>query len=147
MVLQFLASNARINKFINKSLLQCESHIDPHIFIVGDFNTPIHHEQVIQTNTEQRNTDTNRYYKINGPNNYYRTFYSNTKEYMFLFFLYFMVLSQKMTTYMTKPSLKRQKKIKITFYMPPDHHGLELYFSNKNLTNTWKLKSLLLTVK
>jgi hypothetical protein len=73
----------------------------------------------------------------------YRIFHPNTKEYTF-FSAPNGTLS-KLSIYILrhKASLNRYKKIKITFCILSDHHGLKFNVNDKNnikVTNPWKLE-------
>ena len=54
---------ARTLTFLNKTLLKVKAHIEPDTIIVGDF-----HRHIMETETKQRHSKTNRSYEPNGFN-------------------------------------------------------------------------------
>jgi exonuclease III len=67
-ILNIYAPNARASTFIKETLVNLKAHTAPHTIIVGDFNTLL--SSIVETETKQGNSETNRSYKINGFNRY-----------------------------------------------------------------------------
>ena len=68
-ILNIYAPNARAATFIKETLVKLKTHIAPHTIIVGNFNTLIS-GQIMETETKQRHSETNRSYETNGFNIY-----------------------------------------------------------------------------
>jgi hypothetical protein len=71
--------NARIITFVIEELLKLKSHIDPHIFIVENFNTPLLSMDRSSSQELSRNPGASRYINQMDLTPIYRTFQPNTK--------------------------------------------------------------------
>ena len=80
-ILNIYAPNARAPTFIKETLLKLKAHIAPHTIVVGNFNTILINGQIMETQTKQRHSETNRSYGPNGLTDIYRTFHPKTKKY------------------------------------------------------------------
>jgi hypothetical protein len=63
------AQNAMVPIFIKEILLTLKAHIAPHTIIVGDINTIVSNGQIMEIQTKQRYSETNR--SSYGPNSIY----------------------------------------------------------------------------
>jgi hypothetical protein len=69
-ILNIYAPNGRETTFIKETLLKLKSHIEIHTIVVGLQHPTFTNEQVMGTETKQRNSETNRCYEPNGSNRY-----------------------------------------------------------------------------
>ena len=77
------STNAMSYIYVEETWLNFKEHIEPHTIIMKDFNTPLTNEQIMETETRQRHSETNRSYGPNGLTDIYRTFHPKTKKYTF----------------------------------------------------------------
>ena len=64
--LNIYAPNARASTFIKESLVKLKTHMAPHKIIVGD--PSLINGQILETETKQRQTETNGSYETSGFN-------------------------------------------------------------------------------
>lgn len=87
----------RGTKFLNKALLQLKSHIDPHILIVGYFNTTLlAKDRLSRQKLIREMLETTDVINQRELTDIYRTLYPTTKEYTFP--LHLTELFPKLTT-------------------------------------------------